>query len=295
MKFFNAVGGNSRYAKICLDLSERRDNLVLCPLLFSFAYRKSCSDLWSYLSKRDLIVDHFMLDSGAPTVRSKGVYVDLDEYAQVIRWVQDNPWVKQATTVSLDVIPRDRSEREECAAASLRNFLYFKEQGIDSIAVYHYGEKRKWLDKMLAHSSYIGLGGMQRGSHEEWLDRTWRYLIRQNIKGLKVHGFAQTALTTMQRYDWHSVDSASAVMAAAMGKVYLPGVNDGGYTYTRYCSLSAGTKMSAVHASRLKGTVKEEISAYLKSIGFRYEDLFNHYKRIAINVRFFMNFIQEVK
>ena len=285
--------------RTCLDLAERQNNLVLCPLLFSFAYRESCSDLWSYLDQDDLILDSFMVDSGAPTVRSQGIYIDLDEYAQVIRWIQDNPLVRQATAVSLDVIPRDRSETEECAEASLENFLYFKEQGISSIPVYHYREQRKWLDKMLENTNHIGLGGMAKFLHKrqrlEWLDGVWEYLMKQNIKGLKVHGFAQTALTTMQRYPWFSVDSASAVMAAAVGRVYLPGVNDGGYTYTRYFPLSAGTKMSAMHASRLKGTVKEEISAYLKSIGFRYEDLFNHYKRIAINVQFFMNFVKEVK
>ena len=201
--------------------------------------------------------------------------------------------------MNLDVIPRDRSETEECAKASFENFLDFKELGIDSIPVYHYMEHRKWLDKMLDHSTYIGLGGMHqsenRRSRHEWLDGTWEYLIRQNIKGLKVHGFAQTSLPVMQRYDWFSVDSTSALMSAAMGRVYLPGFSCDGYTHNRCFSLRAGRKMAAGHASRLNGQMKDEINAYLNSIGFNYRDLFDHYKRIAINVQFFMNFVNEVK
>jgi len=241
-----------------------------------------------------------MIDSGAVSVASKGIHVDLDEYGQFINWVQGNGWVKQVIPVSLDVIPRDRSETEKCAQASLANFLYFKKSGIDSLPVYHYGEHRKWLDKILDHSTYIALGGMHqsesRRSRHEWLDETWEYLIRQNIKGLRVHGFAQTALPVMQRYPWCSVDSTSAVMAACYGKVYLPGLNfDGTYDFTRSFSLPAGKKMSAGHASSLTGPVKEEISLYLNTIGFRYQDMFDHYKRIAINVCLFIGFIKEVK
>ena len=105
MKFFNAVAGNRKYLCTCLDLAGRQGNLVLCPLLFSFAYRQSCSDLWSYLDQDNLILDNLMIDSGAPTVHSKGVHIDLEEYGRFIRWVQDNGWVKQVTAVSLDVIP----------------------------------------------------------------------------------------------------------------------------------------------------------------------------------------------
>ena len=81
-----------------------------------------------------------------------------------------------------------------------------------------------------------------------------------------------------------------------MGKAYLPGLNfDGTYDYTRSFSLPAGKKMSANHAANLNGPMKEEISMYLNNIGFNYRDLFDPYKRIAINVRSFMSFIEEVK
>lgn len=281
--------------RTCLDLAERQYDLVLCPLLFSFAYRKSCTDLWSYLSREHLVLDHLMIDSGAPTVRSQGIYIDRDEYGQFIQWVQENPLVNQVTPVSLDVIPRDRSETEKCAQASLENFLYLKKCRVNSLPVYHYGEHRKWLDRILEQTNHIGLGGMakllQKRQRLEWLDGVWEYLMKQNIKGLKVHGFAQTSPSTMQRYSWYSVDSASAVISAAMGRVYLPKF----YCANRCFSLLAGTKMLAGHASLLDGLVKDEINAYLNSIGFNYRDLFDHYKRIAINVRFFMNFVEEIK
>ena len=139
---------------------------------------------------------------------------------------------------------------------------------------------------------------LQKRKRLEWLDNTWEYLQRQNITDLRVHGFAQTSVSTMQRYPWWSVDSTSALMSAAMGRVYLPRFSSDGYDYTRYFSISAGEKLPTRwrdHADYLCGPVKEEIATYLNSIGFNYRDLFDHYKRIAINVRFFMNFVNEVK
>ena len=94
MKFFNAVAGNSRYGRICLDLAKRRGRRVFCPLLFSVAYLQSCSDLWEYLDRGDLILDHLMIDSGAVSVASKGIDIDLEKYAYFIHCVRDNPLVR---------------------------------------------------------------------------------------------------------------------------------------------------------------------------------------------------------
>ena len=110
MKFFNAVAGNRRYLCTCLDLSERQAKLILCPLLFSFAYSNACPDLWNYLDRGDLILDQLMIDSGAPTVWSKGLHINLDDYAQFINWVRDNKRIKNLTCVSLDVLPTRRDE-----------------------------------------------------------------------------------------------------------------------------------------------------------------------------------------
>jgi len=279
--------------------------VLVCPLLFSFAYPEAITTLRRFLDKADLILDDVMLDSGAPTVWSKGLHIDIDDFARFILWVRDYKRIKTTTCVALDVLPikRDQSTVEEidkCAETSLKNFLYFKELEIDSIAVYHFGENRRWLDKILEHTSHIGLGGMhklqKKSAHREWLDDTWDYLLNQNIKALKVHGFAQTSISVMQRYDWHSVDSTSALMSAAMGRVYLPGFNvDSSYSYTKCSTLMAGAKHPPQHAAQLNGLQKDGIEAYLKSIGFKYEDLFDHYQRIAINVQFFMDFVEEMK
>ena len=37
------------------------------------------------------------------------------------------------------------------------------------------------------------------------------------------------------------------------------------------------------------------LTRYLNSIGFRHDDIYNHYKRIGINVMFFKNLIDQIE
>ena len=66
-----------------------------------------------------------------------------------------------------------------------------------------------------------------------WLDEVFNYLDKRNVRGLTVHGFAQTAVPTMIRYQWDSVDSTSAAKLAGYGKVMLPRFTSQGYDYTQ--------------------------------------------------------------
>jgi len=307
--FFNAVASNRSYMNTCLRLAEEKlkENLLICPLLFSFAYPVGVENLFKFLNRNGLILDHVMLDSGAPTVWSKGLHIDLDDYSRFILWVRDYKRIKRVTCVSLDVIRAKRDvwnieEMDRCAETSLKNFLYFKTLGIDSIAVYHYGEQRKWLDKILEHTNHVGLGGMhklqKKSAHREWLDGTWDYLEKQNVKDLKVHGFAQTSISGMQRYPWHSVDSTSALMSAAMGRVYLPGLDaDGSYNFSRCNYLAAGDRTFEPDHARWLGRVpeaREKLVRYLHSIGHKWDDLFDPYKRVEMNVKFFRQFVRRL-
>jgi hypothetical protein len=244
-----------------------------------------------------------MLDSGAPTEASQGRYLDIDEYAQVIKWTrQKKKLVRQVTAVSLDVIPTETIDPETSAKASFQNFRYFQEQGIESLAVFHHGEEMKWLDRILEHTSDIALGGMKENRSQEdrhsWLDQVFNYLDKRNIRGLTVHGFAQTAVPTMTRYQWDSVDSTSAVKLAGYGKVMLPRFTSRGYNYRQPVVLYAGDGLPPryqEHTDHISGTVKEEIRSYLSEIGFTYSDLSDYYKRMGINVQFFTNFLRKVK
>ena len=82
MKFFNAVASNRRYMNTCLKLAKLEGNVLVCPLLFSFAY-PGFSDLRRYLDQADLVLDHVMLDSGSPSVWSKGLHINLDDYSRL--------------------------------------------------------------------------------------------------------------------------------------------------------------------------------------------------------------------
>lgn len=297
MKLYHAVAFNQRYMEICLErLSTIKGRVLTCPLLFSFAYPVSLMRLFLYLDRNDLVIHHIMIDSGAFSAWSKGIEIDLEEYAEWVANVATYNRVRSLDCVALDVIPKDKSEREESAKQSFKNYLRMKKLGVDSIPVFHYGETFKWLDKMLEHTNHIGLGGVARLriDNRQWLDKVFRYLDKQNIRGLKVHGFGQTSVPNLQRYSYFSVDSTSALMAAANARVYAPKfIGEGPYDFRHHWMLDVNEwpRGNGDDDQVLCGPV----TRYLHSIGFEYEDIFDHYKRIGINVMFFKNLINQIE
>lgn len=176
-----------------------------------------------------------MLDSGAFSAHSRGIAIDLQEYADFI--------IKYAgvfdVVANLDVIPgppgskelnHDPKEAERAAEMGRRNWLdlrvALKPVGIKPIPVYHLGEPIKWLKKMIDETDYIGLGGLRHGTLDdkvEWLDSLMPHLT--DGKGrpkVKFHGFAATSLEIMRRYPFQSVDSTTWLQVSKRGAILIP-------------------------------------------------------------------------
>ena len=170
------------------------------------------------------------LDSGAFSMFTQGVEVDLKEYA---RYIYRNRDIIEIAS-NLDAIGKlgaSKAEAEETAQHSYDNQKklegWLKPQGLTVQPVHHVRDPDHWLQRYIDEGyDYIFLGGMvpETTPHlRAWLDHVWgNYLTNKDgTPKVKVHGFGLTTTELMFRYPWYSVDSTSWVMTAMFGACYL--------------------------------------------------------------------------
>lgn len=107
---------------------------------------------------------------------------------------------------------------------------YFQEEhGVRPIPVVHGLTPLKWLDKYLEDGhELIGLGGLGHAVRLEdyikWGDAVFDTICPRpkRLPQIRIHGFAMTSWSLMQRWPWWSVDSATWVKLSAYGWLYVP-------------------------------------------------------------------------
>ena len=157
------------------------------------------------------------MDSGAFTMFTKGIALDLGQYAEFL--ARNHDWIHVASNV--DEIGRHKE------AESYRNQKELERLGADVCPVHHARDADKWLQKYLADGyEYIFLGGMVPETTKYllgWLDHVWeKYLTNKDgTARIKVHGFGLTTFTLMFRYPWFSVDSTSWVQHGSFGCIMM--------------------------------------------------------------------------
>lgn len=139
-----------------------------------------------------------MLDSGAFSVMTDGIEIDLGEY---IAFCQQHGSAYDKI-VNLDVISGDVAARVD---GGKRNLQTMRDAGIDALPVFHQGEPWSVLEE-LASCGKVGLG-FQRPIRcaDEYLDGCFSRISST----VRVHGFAMTNAEYTGRYPFHSVDSAT--------------------------------------------------------------------------------------
>ena len=297
MKLFHSVGNNKNNLKAYLGIAELEGRAVVWPsLLFSFPYRSGFMDFADFLHQQDLVVDEVLVDSGAFSALTLAIDIDLEQYASWVRQVAGYRKVNCLVPSNLDVIPEpeaNKAEREQCAEEGWQNYLRLRELGVDPIPVLHHKESLKWLDRMLEQTDYIGLGGVAQNKGVrvlDWFDEVFDYLKRQNVKGLKVHGYGTTAPSVLQGYPWHSVDSSTAVQQAVRGRIFVPVPLPSGYDFQVYSHRRVNEWRPGLKSPIMIG----DFDNYLRSIGFEYDDIFDYRCRLQINVLFFRKLIDQI-
>jgi hypothetical protein len=92
------------------------------------------------------------------------------------------------------------------------------------------GTDEKYLEKYLRKSDYIGIGAVAKASQAQrmhGLSRLWKqYLIDKVTQKpiVKTHAMGLTAVDSLVRFPWYSVDSITPSLAAGYGGVFLPAV-----------------------------------------------------------------------
>ncbi len=243
----------------------------------------------------------FFLDSGAYSAWTKNTVIDLDEYCAFIRHNID----QIEAYACLDVIPgkpgRPASAAEKVAAAEAtwQNYCYMKDEGLDPLPVFHYGEPWKYLDRMLTFGcSYIGVGGLVAVPSKDrraWLDDFFlRICDAEGYPTVKTHGFGMTALVLMFRYPWHSVDSTTWIKITANGAIYLPQLVDDQFVFDQTPSVitvsasNPKANQDQKHGDSLPPAHREILDRWLAFCGKTYAECKdNYFHRAVVNVTFF--------
>jgi hypothetical protein len=177
---------------------------------------------YHYIGDSQRVIDYLrskgrtiFLDSGAFSMFTQGIKVDLKKYAQ---YIIDNADVIHVAS-NLDEIGAGKEQE------SYANQKALERMGAKIQPVHHARDDDYWLEKYIGEGyDYIFLGGMVPESApylRRWLDRIFdRYLTNPDgTAKIKVHGFGLTAIELMRRYPWYSVDSTSWVLAGRYGFV----------------------------------------------------------------------------
>lgn len=248
-----------------------------------------CLESYHYLAKQQEIPQQLrdlkkgiFLDSGAFSAFTRGVTIDLQEYAD---FVIENKDILH-TASNLDIIGRGSEE------GTYKNQKTLEKMGATIQPVHHARDADKWLQKYMAEGyDYIFLGGMVPETTQylrEWLDHMWgTYLTNKDgTPKIKVHGFGLTTGELMWRYPWYSVDSTSWVMNSSFGSIYL----DLPHTdiSVSFSSDSPKAKQLDQHYNTLDPQSKRAVNKRLDELGYKAEELAEFYNaRRRCNVEFF--------
>jgi len=197
-----------------------------------------------------------MLDSGAFTALMRNETIDIEAYAKFCNEVKE--WITYF--VNLDVIGDGE--------ASKVNYDYLRDQGIESLPVYHIGEDIKYLKYYLSRSNHIGLGGLvpyarDQRKLENFLTRTLELIPKDK----QVHMFGITTPSILMRFSdrIHSADSVAATD--------ITGNQNRGYSFS---GLPKGLK-TIFNTPRLTPEQRDWLNKYNAYIFVKLEKQINDY------------------
>ena len=264
--------------------------------------RKACR-LLSYLNDQtrlktfQAIEDKGLLfvDSGAFSVHHNNKTVDIDHYIEYVNNAPNTNWFAQ-----LDVIPYPLLDAVTVANSckkSWENYLYMQprlKNPFKVLPVYHFGEPPEALLQLVNHKiageqiPYIGIGGRHGVStkkQEEYFERVFKLIERSSNPNVKVHVFGMTILDTLKKFPFHSADSTSWLLTAAMGGIFTEK-----YRVISVSSVNNGKNNYQHQTKEAKLNVQKEVEQY----GYTIEELSTNYKkRTLYNIEFLLRWCEK--
>lgn len=225
-----------------------------------------------------------MLDSGAFSSWTKGKEINIDQYIDFIKSVQDCV----DFYICLDVIGDP--------IGTLKNQNYMESKGLNPMPVFHRNEDYSFLQALITKYDYIGLGGMASGvgimDIQNHLDRCFELICNQpnRLPKVKVHGFGLTAMELMLRYPWYSVDSSSWALTGAFGSIIIPAKNlQGSLVYNeppvkiKISDRAPQSTQEGIHFKTMSPAEQDYVLNYITSKGYKlgkssYKEVDSKYK-----------------
>lgn len=149
---------------------------------------------------------HIFLDSGAFSAKTRGVKIDIKEYAGFLHRYGS----RLDVYANLDSI----GNPEE----TLQNQKILEKEGLKPLPVYHSGEDVKYLKYYIENYEYIALGGMV-GTKDT---NRWLETVFNKYPDKKFHGFGMTDFGLILKYPFYSVDSTTWFCAQKFGVILFP-------------------------------------------------------------------------
>lgn len=246
--------------------------------LYTFAYPE---EVWQWINaakQEKATGTKLMLDSGAFTAWHGGAPVTLDKLI---------PWQKRVikevgadhdiVLISLDVMPGRPGTRPTAAEIkhgmdeSKANFETLQqEHDVPVLPVYHGGEPLELRDYYLERCDYYCLSMNQTWSEQNRVQ--WAREV--HVDGVKTHGLAATGWRMLRATPWDSVDSASWIMAGAMGRIFW--VDGGKLTALMASGDSPALKKRGQHIDTV--SYRELLLEAVSRRGYDIEDLRADYR-----------------
>lgn len=279
---------------------QTQDQIVPSNVLFSYENLqvKSAKDLDIYHT----FGSKLFIDSGAFSMWTKGIEVDVDAY---IKWIN-----KRSKYIDLygqvDAIPGNRTgtptlqEVREAAQKTWDNYLYMrpkmkKPEGL--LYTFHVGEPKEflkqaleWTDENGKHIPYIALGGMVGKPvqvRRNFLRMCFDIIKKSSNPNVKVHAFGMTSRDLLSEFPITSADSTSWIMTAAMGGV----MTDLGTIF-----VSSNQKKDPSHYSHLPKQDLKKFEEKVCEFGFTLDELAeDRNKRVVHNARYMKDRFKKIK
>lgn len=177
-------------------------------ILISYAdYRKAFAKFSEHLNEYQF---NILLDSGAYSAFTRGIKLDVREYADfLLEW---GHWFEEY--FNLDVIGDYESSWE--------NQRYLESRGLKPIPVVHYGEEPGLVEQLGKQYDLVALGGMvpiHKRELDIWLRQVF-YNANGNLRDLpKIHGLGLTTKELLLKYPFYSSDSTGWLVGKKFGRI----------------------------------------------------------------------------
>jgi hypothetical protein len=202
--------------------------------------------------------------------------IDVREYAKFVR--RNLALIRHV--VNLDIIPdpdMDREEIETTCKRSYQNQQALKDAGLAPLPVVHRLDGPHWLERYLEDGErYICLAPGRHAGAVGWLRRCFQ-LIEKAPHRPAVHGLGVTTATMMTAFNFTTVDSATWIRQAAVGRLLVPLFDNTNQPLYRLrphgIFVSSRMKVEPNHVDRLHDYQRDDLIRFLQHCGLGLSDV----------------------